>query len=438
MMMQLYQPLNFMGMVYREIKQAIIDIERHVRHSRPAIPRSRIAPGAPDLVVSPGVVRFENVRLRLRCGSGRSLRASRSRRRRAHDRHRRSVGRRQVDDLAAAVPLLRAARGASPSTGRTSARSRRPRCARRSAWCRRTRCCSTTRSGYNIRYGRDDASDAEVEEAAEHAPDRRLHPLAADGLRDRGRRARLEIVRRREAARRHRPHHPEGAADPGARRGDLGARQPYRTRHPGRAGARLARAHHAGHRAPAVDGRRTPTRSWCSTRASSSSAARTRRCSRSGGLYASMWNRQREARGAREAAEAATSTNSPNRGSAGSDGRASGAERRPPPTPPNGNVHRRLDPRSARADPSRRLSLRRRLRAGEPVLLVAVAAARLARLRRDAVVRLFLPRPAAGDAGARRHRGGAGGRQGQPDRPTRSRRRSSSSASGRCRASRSS
>ena len=27
MMLQLYQPLNFMGMVYRDIKQAIIDIE---------------------------------------------------------------------------------------------------------------------------------------------------------------------------------------------------------------------------------------------------------------------------------------------------------------------------------------------------------------------------------------------------------------------------
>ena len=27
MMIQLYQPLNFMGMVYREIKQAVIDIE---------------------------------------------------------------------------------------------------------------------------------------------------------------------------------------------------------------------------------------------------------------------------------------------------------------------------------------------------------------------------------------------------------------------------
>ena len=28
---------------------------------------------------------------------------------------------------------------------------------------------------YNIRYGRPDATDAEVEEAAEHGADRRLH-----------------------------------------------------------------------------------------------------------------------------------------------------------------------------------------------------------------------------------------------------------------------
>ena len=33
MMIQLYQPLNLMGMVYREIKQAIIDIEQDVRRA---------------------------------------------------------------------------------------------------------------------------------------------------------------------------------------------------------------------------------------------------------------------------------------------------------------------------------------------------------------------------------------------------------------------
>ena len=63
---------------------------------------------------------------------------------------------------------------------------------------------------YNIRYGRWDATDAEVEEAARTGADRRLHPLGAEGLRNRGRRARAEALRRREAARRDRPHDPQG------------------------------------------------------------------------------------------------------------------------------------------------------------------------------------------------------------------------------------
>ena len=60
MMIQLYQPLNFMGMVYREIKQAIIDIEKMFNVlSRPA--EIRDVPGAPPLLVTSGTVRFENV-----------------------------------------------------------------------------------------------------------------------------------------------------------------------------------------------------------------------------------------------------------------------------------------------------------------------------------------------------------------------------------------
>jgi len=61
MMIQLYQPLNFMGMVYREIKQAIIDIEKmfSVLSRDPEI---KDAPGAKPLVVSAGNVRFEDVR----------------------------------------------------------------------------------------------------------------------------------------------------------------------------------------------------------------------------------------------------------------------------------------------------------------------------------------------------------------------------------------
>ena len=60
MMLQLYQPLNFMGMVYREIKQAIIDIEAmfDILAQNPEI---EDVPGAQPLEVTAGAVRFENV-----------------------------------------------------------------------------------------------------------------------------------------------------------------------------------------------------------------------------------------------------------------------------------------------------------------------------------------------------------------------------------------
>jgi ATP-binding cassette, subfamily B, heavy metal transporter len=60
MMIQLYQPLNFMGMVYREIKQAVIDIEKmfEVLSRNPEI---KDIPGATPLVVTSGHVRFDNV-----------------------------------------------------------------------------------------------------------------------------------------------------------------------------------------------------------------------------------------------------------------------------------------------------------------------------------------------------------------------------------------
>jgi ATP-binding cassette, subfamily B, heavy metal transporter len=61
MMIQLYQPLNFMGMVYREIKQAVIDIEKMfgVLSRNPEV---KDVPGAKPLVVTSGSVRFEDVR----------------------------------------------------------------------------------------------------------------------------------------------------------------------------------------------------------------------------------------------------------------------------------------------------------------------------------------------------------------------------------------
>jgi ATP-binding cassette subfamily B protein len=65
---------------------------------------------------------------------------------------------------------------------------------------------------YNIRYGRPEATDAEVREAGPPRPDRRIHQAPARGLRHHGRRARPEALRWREAAGRHRPHHPQGPA----------------------------------------------------------------------------------------------------------------------------------------------------------------------------------------------------------------------------------
>ncbi len=60
MMIQLYQPLNFMGMVYREIKQAVIDIEiMFAMLARK--PEIEDKPGAKPLQVRSGTIRFDNV-----------------------------------------------------------------------------------------------------------------------------------------------------------------------------------------------------------------------------------------------------------------------------------------------------------------------------------------------------------------------------------------
>lgn len=61
MLIQLYIPLNFMGMLYREIKQAIIDIEQMfgILHRNPEIKDS---PNAKPLDVREGTLRFEDVR----------------------------------------------------------------------------------------------------------------------------------------------------------------------------------------------------------------------------------------------------------------------------------------------------------------------------------------------------------------------------------------
>ncbi len=105
----------------------------------------------------------------------------------------------------------------------------------------------------NLRFAKPDATDEEIEQAAEAA---RIHHViagAAGGVRHGRRRARLPLLRRREAADRDRAHDPAQPADPRARRGDELAR--HRDGAPGAGGARraLGRTDDDRDRAPALD-----------------------------------------------------------------------------------------------------------------------------------------------------------------------------------------
>ena len=63
LLLQLAIPLNFMGMAYREIKQGMTDVERMMDVLEKA-PEVADRPGAPSLAVKGGMIRFENVAFR--------------------------------------------------------------------------------------------------------------------------------------------------------------------------------------------------------------------------------------------------------------------------------------------------------------------------------------------------------------------------------------
>jgi ATP-binding cassette subfamily B protein len=165
LMLQLFIPLNFMGMVYRDIKQGLTDIERmmDVLETRVEVPDK---PGAPDLKVDGGTIRFEDVKFHY------------------------EVDRPILDGLSFEVPAGQMVAIVGPSGAGKSTLSRILLRFYDVAGGRVTIDGQDLRDvtqaslraalgvvpqdtvlfndtiGYNIRYGRPDASDAEIEEAA--------------------------------------------------------------------------------------------------------------------------------------------------------------------------------------------------------------------------------------------------------------------------------
>ncbi|MFG1288374.1 ABCB family ABC transporter ATP-binding protein/permease [Xanthobacter versatilis] len=165
MMVQFYIPLNFLGFIYREIKQAIVDIEAMFAVLAVA-PEVKDQPAAQDLVVSGGTVRFENVRF-------------------AYD-----AGREILKGVTFEVPAGRTVAIVGPSgagkstlsrllfrfydisSGRITIDGQDIRAVRQESlrgaigMVPQDTVLFNDTIAYNIRYGRPDASEAEVEEAA--------------------------------------------------------------------------------------------------------------------------------------------------------------------------------------------------------------------------------------------------------------------------------
>ena len=143
-LLQLAVPLNYLGMVYREVKQALINIEKMFNLLEEP-QEIRDVPDAKPLAVAGGGSALRACVVPLRSGSRNPATTSISRFRPAKPSPSSAPPvRASRHSRACSIVSMTSPAAASPSTGRTSARSRRIRCVRRSASFRRTRCCSTT------------------------------------------------------------------------------------------------------------------------------------------------------------------------------------------------------------------------------------------------------------------------------------------------------
>ena len=284
----LFEPVQQLSQLYNTVQSAGAALQQAVRAARHA---SRRSPSGPARSTSRPSARSRSTTCRSATPTGPTCCTT------CRSTSRRASGSRSSARPARASRRWRSSSPASTTRARASCASaastcatrRSRRCASASSSCRRRASSSPGTIRDNVRVGRPDATDAEVDAALEALGLRERFAALPDGLdtevRERGSRA-LGGRASARVARACRARRPAGAR---ARRGDVEPRPGHRAR--GRARARGAHRgpHRRRGRAPAVDRGALPTGSrWSTTAASSSSAPTTSSSSREG-RYASLW-----------------------------------------------------------------------------------------------------------------------------------------------------